>query len=85
LLFLLDRLAVVLNGHDAIREALVKRSADFAGRIELYAEKVIWNQDLKGLCTKNNNCNVFEPLLTRNIKNPQVDFSRQLGLFTHWF
>ncbi len=40
---------VVLNGYDALREALVKRATDFAGRGELYLEKNIFNPKKLGL------------------------------------
>jgi cytochrome P450 family 2 subfamily U polypeptide 1 len=40
---------VVINGHAAIREALVKKAQDFGGRKQLYIEKVIWNKEGRGV------------------------------------
>jgi len=45
---LFNRYAVVLNGYDILREALVKRSADFVGRERIYAEYTAWNPELRG-------------------------------------
>ena len=39
---------MVINGHEAIQEALVKLSADFAGRDGVYSEKHFWNVGLLG-------------------------------------
>ena len=41
------RYTVILNGYEAIREALVK--TDFAGRSEMYIEKNILNPEKRGL------------------------------------
>ena len=39
---------MVLNGHDAIQDALVKHAADFAGRIPFYSDQHAWNTELIG-------------------------------------
>ena len=44
-----DRYTLVLNGYDALYEALVKRGADFAGRWSIYTERTIWNVGGRGL------------------------------------
>jgi len=43
---------VVLNGYDAIREALLKRSSDFVGRYPLYADRTILNLRCAGFISK---------------------------------
>ena len=40
---------MVLNGRDAIHEALVERATDFADRVPSYADTHVWNKRLCGL------------------------------------
>jgi len=42
------RYVVVLNGKEAIHEALIKHSSDFSDRAELYANTVVFNTHAKG-------------------------------------
>lgn len=46
--YFVRRYTVVLNGYEAIQEALVRRAADFAGRGEIYAENHVWNVESRG-------------------------------------
>ena len=48
LLYIPYRYIVIINGYDAIREALVNKSSDFAGRGILYADRVIFNPEQRG-------------------------------------
>jgi cytochrome P450 len=43
---------LVLNGGEAIHEALVKRSTDFGDRAPMFAERVVWNSGLRGIISK---------------------------------
>jgi len=43
---------VVLNGHEAIREALQKKSTDFSGRGEIYVDKHVWTDRGKGVLAR---------------------------------
>ena len=36
-----ERWMVVLNGHEAVKDALVKQSVDFAGRPEFYSSQFV--------------------------------------------
>jgi len=43
------RYTVVLNGHETLREALVKKSQDFAGRKTMFVDKLIYNKESRGI------------------------------------
>ena len=50
------RYVVVLSGKEAIHEALIKRSADFSDKIEVYTNNVNLNVRTKGKVPK---CSVY--------------------------
>ena len=37
----------MLNGYEAIREALVKKAQDFAGRGEVFIDKYVYNKEIR--------------------------------------